>query len=70
MMNPLLKMYGGIQNAVLELAQKSFRIFFINRTVANLSNALLDLAMYTLLGLKVLATKTITVGDFLFICLP
>ena len=64
MMNPLLKMYGGIQNAVLELAQKSFRIFFINRTVANLSNALLDLAMYTLLGLKVLATKTITVGDF------
>lgn len=64
MMNPLLKMYGGIQNAVLKLAQKSFRIFFINRTVANLSNALLDLAMYTLLGLKVLATKTITVGDF------
>lgn len=64
MMNPLLKMYGAIQNAVLKLVQKSFRIFFVNRTVANLSNALLDLAMYILLGLKVLTTTTTTVGDF------
>lgn len=64
MMNPLLKMYGDIQNAVLKLVQKSFRIFFVNRTVANLSNALLDLAMYLLLGLKVLTTEAITVGDF------
>lgn len=64
MMNPLLKMYGDIQNAVLKLVQKSFRIFFVNRTVANLSNALLDLAMYILLGLKVLTTEAITVGDF------
>ena len=64
MMNPLIKMYVGIQNAVLKLVQKSFRIFFANRTVANLSNALLDLAMYILLGLKVLVTNTITVGDF------
>ena len=52
MMNPLIKMYVGIQNAVLKLVQKSFRIFFATRTVANQSNALLDLAMYIFLGLK------------------
>ncbi len=64
MMKPLLKMYESIQNVVLKLIQKSYRIFFVNRTVSNLSNAFLDLAMYILLGLKVLVTGAITVGDF------